>query len=128
MTKSDAVLWEKQGYYILGVAKGFEVYAPDGCAAVRCAHIGFKGQAGFERAIAEAERRIAASPSEAAMPEIGFTEHCEKTFGPHWAICRDTDRNRLRWGRCITHREYVEARNTWKRENPTRATAAAHWG
>lgn len=30
---------------------------------------------------------------------------CE-VFGPHWAICRNTENNRARYGRCITSKEY----------------------
>jgi hypothetical protein len=30
-------------------------------------------------------------------------------LGPRWAICRNTERNRERYGRCITHKEYLRA-------------------
>lgn len=62
------------------------------------------------------------------MAEIGFQEHLLRTFGSRWAICRNTEHNRLRWGRCVSHAQYTEARDTWKRENPTVAATEAHWG
>lgn len=30
-------------------------------------------------------------------------------LGARWAICRDTERNRERYGRCITRKEYLRA-------------------
>jgi len=32
-----------------------------------------------------------------------------RILGPRWAICRNTERNRERYGRCITRKEYLRA-------------------
>ena len=30
-------------------------------------------------------------------------------FGPHWAVCRNTETNRTRYHRCITRKQYQDA-------------------
>jgi hypothetical protein len=35
-----------------------------------------------------------------------LSEYLRGIFGPHWAICRNTERNRERHGVCITHKQY----------------------
>lgn len=34
-----------------------------------------------------------------------------RVLGPRWAICRNTERNRARYGRCITRQEYQLAQS-----------------
>lgn len=51
------IVHETAQHYVLRVAKGFEVYRNGVCAAERCAQIGYEGQKGLDRAIAEIRRR-----------------------------------------------------------------------
>lgn len=52
------VVYETSKYWVLSKhEKGYEVYKIDGTHSIRCAIIGYKGQEGLERAIAEAKRR-----------------------------------------------------------------------
>lgn len=52
------VVYELGGYFVLRVAKGYEIYK-EGCThATRCAVIGWGGEKGLERAKAEVSRRL----------------------------------------------------------------------
>lgn len=53
------VVHETDKHFVLRVKKGFEVYRNGVCAAEKCSTIGFEGQEGLSRAIAEVERREA---------------------------------------------------------------------
>ena len=55
--REQDIAYEAGKYWVLRVAKGFEVYRHEGCASVRCARIGFTGKAGLDRAKAEIARR-----------------------------------------------------------------------
>ena len=57
-TEKD-IAFEKGDYWVLKVATGFEVYRTGITHSTRCAQIGFKGEAGLQRAIAEIDRRLA---------------------------------------------------------------------
>lgn len=52
------VIYETSKYWVLNkYEKGYEVYKIGVTHSTRCAIIGYKGQEGLERAIAEAKRR-----------------------------------------------------------------------
>lgn len=52
------VVYETNNYWVLNkYEKGYEVYKIGVTHSTRCAIIGYKGQEGLERAIAEAKRR-----------------------------------------------------------------------
>ena len=55
--KLSDIAHETPRHVVLRVAKGFEVYQRGTCAMTRCATIGFKGEEGLKRAVAEVERR-----------------------------------------------------------------------
>lgn len=40
-----------------------------------------------------------------------------RRVGARWAICRNTERNRERYGVCLTPRRYAELQAEWTREN-----------
>jgi hypothetical protein len=52
-----AILYANGRYTVRKAAKGYEVYRDDVTAAVRCAIIGYEGNEGLARAIAEADKR-----------------------------------------------------------------------
>lgn len=58
------IAFEADGYFVLRVKTGFEVYKTGITHATRCASIGFKGDAGLARAKAEIDRRAALAVSE----------------------------------------------------------------
>lgn len=53
------VIYEAGDYWVLRVKNGYEVYRNGITHSVRCAQIGWKGDEGIKRAIAEADRRQA---------------------------------------------------------------------
>ena len=54
------IVYEKEEYFVVPAAKnGFEIFKQGVTAAVRCAQIGFEGQAGLDRCKAEIDRRLA---------------------------------------------------------------------
>ena len=53
------IVFETDRYFIVRVAKGFEVYEVGATAAKRCAVISYEGDKGLERAKLEVERREA---------------------------------------------------------------------
>lgn len=59
-------------------------------------------------------------------------QELEAVLGPHWAICRDTKRNRDRYGRCITTKQYraacTEALELRKYPNTTWTERAVFYG
>ncbi len=57
MTMRQQILYSTDRHYIVRATKGFEVYRNETTAAVRCATIGYEGQKGLDRAIAEIKRR-----------------------------------------------------------------------
>lgn len=58
MTYQEAdIMFEKGNHWVLKVDYGFEVYKTTITHSIRCARIGFKGEQGLSRAIAEVERR-----------------------------------------------------------------------
>jgi hypothetical protein len=57
MTKVKDIVLECGDYWVLRVAKGFEVYRNGVCASVRVAQIGFTGDEGMSRVHREIERR-----------------------------------------------------------------------
>ncbi len=55
---------ETKDFWVLDVgAKGFEVYCTGITHSTRCAQIGYQGEVGLNKAIAECERRQAACNS-----------------------------------------------------------------
>jgi len=65
------IVYERPGFYVIKVSKGFEVYRNGITAAARCAIIGYTGQKGLARAIAECDKRYAAT---ASRPQTVTTE------------------------------------------------------
>ena len=55
--KLSDVVYETEKHWVLRVPSGFEVYRTGVCVSVRCAQIGFTGEEGMKRALAEVERR-----------------------------------------------------------------------
>lgn len=55
------IVSERDGYFVVRFAKGFEIYKNDITHSTRCAIIGFVGQAGLDRANREIDRRLAAA-------------------------------------------------------------------
>lgn len=68
MLKESDILHENGNHWVIAVPYGFEVYRNELTHAVRCAQIGYKGQHGLDRAIAECERRETAVTFR-ALPE-----------------------------------------------------------
>lgn len=69
MKESD-IVYEQGEYWVCQARKGFEVYRTGVTHSIRCAVIGYSGQEGFTRAIAEIDRRIGAqkpSPGPSAV-------------------------------------------------------------
>lgn len=65
-----------------------------------------------------------AKPNKPTLAEIYYANEptCAELcaiLGPRWAICRDTPKNRERYGRCITRREYAAARKAALAARPT---------
>lgn len=58
--KISDIAFEADGYFVIRVPTGFEVYKTGITHATRCAVIGFKGEGGLARAKAEIARRRAA--------------------------------------------------------------------
>lgn len=60
MYKESDIAYEKGPFWVLNIkAKGFEVYKTGISYSTRCAIIGYTGDKGLARAIAEIERRLA---------------------------------------------------------------------
>lgn len=60
MYKESDIAYEKGPFWVLNLkAKGFEVYKTGISYSTRCAIIGYTGDKGLARAIAEIERRLA---------------------------------------------------------------------
>lgn len=57
MLKEKDIAYENPTHWVLRLAKGFEVYRNTTTHSVRCARIGYEGNKGLQRAIAEADRR-----------------------------------------------------------------------
>ena len=57
MTKESDIAYEDGPFWVLQTPKGFEVYINGITHATRCARIGYKGEDGLKRAIAEVNRR-----------------------------------------------------------------------
>ena len=55
--KLKDVVYENGKHWVLRVTGGFEVYKINSTHSTRCAVIGWKGEEGLSRAIAEADRR-----------------------------------------------------------------------
>lgn len=57
----NRIVYEAGNYWVARAqaGKGFEVFRNSGTHSVKCATIGYEGQAGLARAIAEADRRAA---------------------------------------------------------------------
>ena len=55
--KLSDVKHETKHFWVLQVKHGFEVYKTGITHSVRCAQIGYKGEIGLNKAIAECERR-----------------------------------------------------------------------
>ncbi len=47
-------------------------------------------------------------------PAEPFTAYAAALWGEHWAIVRDTERNRRRYGRCVRPSEYRQADHAWR--------------
>jgi hypothetical protein len=61
MYKESDIAYEKGSFWVLNLgSKGFEVYKIGITHSTRCAVIGFSGQIGLDRAIAEIDRRLTA--------------------------------------------------------------------
>ena len=61
MTQEKDIAYENATHWVLDRgSKGFEVYRNTSTHSVRCASIGYTGQQGLSRAIAEADQRDAA--------------------------------------------------------------------
>lgn len=61
MALSDLKIQYQNGpFWVAKTPTGYEVNRNEGTHSVRCAVIGFKGENGLKRAIAEADRRAAA--------------------------------------------------------------------
>lgn len=56
--KLTDIVYEQGVYWVLRVAKGFEVYRNEATHSKRCAQIGYQGQQGLDKAVAEIARRI----------------------------------------------------------------------
>jgi hypothetical protein len=54
------IVFEDGDFFVVKVAKGFEVYRSGVTHPTRCAQIGFEGQPGLDRCKAEINRRKAA--------------------------------------------------------------------
>lgn len=61
--KLKDVMHETENYWVLRVVNGFEVYKNGITHSTRCAQIGWKGDVGLNKAIAECEKREAAATS-----------------------------------------------------------------
>ena len=60
MLKEQDIAYENTSHWVLALPNGaFEVYKKTITHSVRCAQIGYKGQNGLNRAIAETNRRDA---------------------------------------------------------------------
>lgn len=57
MKESD-IVYEKQDYFVLKAKHGYEVYKCGLTHSTRCAIIGYTGEIGIRKAIAEIERRL----------------------------------------------------------------------
>jgi hypothetical protein len=57
MTKEQDIAYEEGDYWVLRIPTGFEVYKNGITHSTRCARIGYKGDDGLQRAIAEIKRR-----------------------------------------------------------------------
>lgn len=55
---------------------------------------------------------ICLSPAHRAA-EVTFCEFARDRWGMRWALCRNTARNRERYGRCVRRSEYKAARIEW---------------
>jgi len=59
MTNLTNIMHESDHHWVLRIKGGFEVYRVGITHSVRCAQIGFTGNVGIGKAIAECERRDA---------------------------------------------------------------------
>ena len=57
MKESD-IIYEKGDFFVLKAKHGYEVYKNGLTHSTRCAIIGYKGEIGINKAIAEIDRRI----------------------------------------------------------------------
>jgi hypothetical protein len=57
MIRESDIAYERGEYWVLRTSKGFEVYKNGITHSVRCAIIGFRGDGGLARAVAEIDRR-----------------------------------------------------------------------
>lgn len=57
------VLYEKKPFWVCAENGGFAVYETGITHSTRCAQIGYKGEEGFRKAIAEADKRAQALTS-----------------------------------------------------------------
>lgn len=72
MTESE-ILYQQGDYWICRASAGYEVYKNSGTHSVRCAVIGYPGDAGLERAKMEVNRRNAGLfGRELAMPKYDY--------------------------------------------------------
>lgn len=51
------ILYRSENHYVIAAGKGYEVYRGGLTHATRCAVIGFPGEAGLAKALAEVKRR-----------------------------------------------------------------------
>ena len=56
------IVYERPGFYVIEVSKGFEVYRNGITTAARCAIIGYTGQKGLARAIVECNKETKMEP------------------------------------------------------------------
>ena len=57
--KLEDVVHESKGHWVLRIKDGFEVYRTGVTHSTRCSQIGFTGDVGLQKAIAECDRREA---------------------------------------------------------------------
>ena len=51
------------------------------------------------------------------IAEPTFGEYARALWGPSWGLCRATPKNRLRYGRCVSKKEYFAAVAAYRREH-----------
>ena len=54
------VMYENGDFWVCREGAGFAVYKVEGTHSLRCAQIGYKGKEGYQKAIAEADKRATA--------------------------------------------------------------------
>ncbi len=57
MIKESDIVYESGEHWVLKIKSGFEVYKNGVTHSTRCAEIGWKGEKGLNKAIAECKRR-----------------------------------------------------------------------